>query len=207
MKTKSLEQLEQRLERLIDGLLSAKGREIAFLSGLNRLDDIILAMRAGEASAVELAGFFRTHRDWLRPEALSDRQRARVTALVSELIQELQRFDDADSIKLGQEAIEWYQVLGNKKSRLTLKSSKEELSLADRYCNLLRREAEEISIQLSEHDHLLTCLDDMLDSAEKQGNRMYHHMAASLIYYLKMEGYKVDPYVNRLRRIRLETKI
>ena len=59
---------------------------------------------------------------------------------------------------------------------------------------------------LSEHDHLLTVLDDLLSSAESKTDRMYEHLAASLIYFLRLEGYKVDPYVKRLRRIRDEVQ-
>ena len=49
--------------------------------------------------------------------------------------------------------------------------------------------------------HLLSALDDILRSAELKNDSMYAHLAGSMIYYLKANGYKVEPFVKRLKDI------
>lgn len=49
--------------------------------------------------------------------------------------------------------------------------------------------------------HPLTVLDDMLANAEAKTDPLYQHLAASFIYFLKQRGYKMAPYVQRLRSI------
>lgn len=49
--------------------------------------------------------------------------------------------------------------------------------------------------------HLLSVLDESLISAEKQNNKDALILSAFLIYYLKQNGYKVSPYVKRLKQV------
>jgi hypothetical protein len=48
-------------------------------------------------------------------------------------------------------------------------------------------------------EHLLSVLDEALESAEKQGSREALILSATIIYYLKLQHYKVEPYVRRLK--------
>jgi hypothetical protein len=47
----------------------------------------------------------------------------------------------------------------------------------------------------------LIILDDVLKSAEAKEDPMYVHLAASIIYFMRMNGYKVGPFVKRLKEI------
>ena len=47
--------------------------------------------------------------------------------------------------------------------------------------------------------HVLSVLEDALKSARLQKNRQALLLAGFLIYYLKQGGYKVSPYVRRLK--------
>jgi hypothetical protein len=42
-------------------------------------------------------------------------------------------------------------------------------------------------------------LDDILKNAETKIDPIYMHMAGSIIYYLKNKGYKIEPYVRKLK--------
>ncbi|MDH4157979.1 MAG: hypothetical protein OEW00_11965, partial [candidate division Zixibacteria bacterium] len=48
--------------------------------------------------------------------------------------------------------------------------------------------------------HVLSALDDALKSAVLQRNKDTLLLSAFIIYYLKIEGYKVEPYVKRLKQ-------
>jgi hypothetical protein len=49
--------------------------------------------------------------------------------------------------------------------------------------------------------HILSYLDDALKSAEAGRDQFYLHLAGSIIYFLKINGYKIDPYVKRLKNL------
>lgn len=196
-----LDRLEGSLTRLVEGMLADKGRSLTFLTQLDRLDDIGIDMTRGVDVDARLAGFFADNGAWLTDNDLTAAQKGRAGTLLEEIRAMLAARPDEEGQKLEREADEWSRLLGIRPQRLTLKALREEASLSDRFHALLRREADEVNMLLSEREHLMTCLDDVLSSAELKRDRMHHHLAASLIYFLKLEGYKVEPYVRRLRRI------
>jgi hypothetical protein len=202
IKTEIINRLEDRLARLIGGVLAKKESQINFLVGLNQLDDILISLHEGQPVIDDLTRFLSRHRVWLEDGSLDNSQRKRLGVFLSSLNQELLDRDDTDHFKLVEEIREWSQRLGTGSLKLTFKSSGEQASLADRFYSLLRRESEEMNMLLTERGHLLTCLDDILSSAESKNDKMYQHLAASLIYFLKLEGYKADPYIKRLRRLK-----
>ena len=206
IRAETIDRLEYSLSRLVDNMLVGKESQIDFLIGLNQLDDILVDLTQGKNVTGYLAQFLTNHRTWLDDGTLDASQKRRLGELLAGLSQAFMTRSDGDSLKLASEVNEWSQGIGNRAVRLTLKASREEASLADRFHALLRRESEEMNMLLSEHDHLLTVLDDLLSSAESKTDRMYEHLAASLIYFLRLEGYKVDPYVKRLLRIRDEVQ-
>lgn len=197
----AIDRLEARLTRLIEEMLVGKKAEIDFLTGLNRLDDILLDLEQGRQVTAPMLQFMSEHRSWLDQSVLDKNQKSRLIQIMRSFSDRLSYRDDADSLKLLEEVKEWLKTFGDGAFRLTLKASREEATLADRFCSLLLRETEEINMLLAERDHLLTCLDDLLNSAENKPDSMYKHLAAALIYFLKMEGYKVDPYVKKLHEI------
>ena len=148
-----------------------------------------------------LSAFLTDYRYWLENGHLENKQKKRLSQFFNQLIENLLARDDNDHFKLAEEIKDWSQKLGTGTFKLTIKSTGEQASLADRFYSLLRREAEEMNILLEERGHLMTCLDDILFSAENRTDKMYQHLAASLIYFLKLEGYKVDPYIKRLRQL------
>jgi hypothetical protein len=196
-----LDRMEGSLTRLVEGMLAEKSESLDFLAGLDRLDDIAIDLRRGVEISERLTRFFADNTGWVDDKSLTSAQKSQAGTLLKEIGEALSSRPDEEAIKLGREAEEWSRTLGIKPLRLTLKAPQEQASLSDRFHALLRRESEELNMLLAEREHLMTCLDDILSSAESKQDRMHHHLAASLIYFLKQEGYKVEPYVRRLRRI------
>jgi len=198
---KTLDRLEARLNHLIDGMLTRRSYQIDFLIGLNHLDDILLDLAEKHSVTESLPQFLSQHQHWLANGYLDINQKNRLGQFLSPLIEGLINREDNEHFKLAGEIKEWSHRLGTGSYHFALRSSGEQVPLADRYNSLLKREAEEMDILLSEREHLLTCLDDILFMAENREDKMYQHMAASLIYFLKTEGYRVDPYIKRLRKV------
>ncbi len=201
-----LDKLETSLTRLVDGMVTDKQPQIDFLLGLDCLDDIVTDFQRGQNINDRLIEFFRQYRSWLGAGALDSHQKGKAGNMLRVLADGLGEQGGPELLKLAQEADEWSRKLALSPVRLTLRAATEQASLSDRFHAMLRREAEELNMLLSRNDHLLTCLDDILSSAELKQDRMHHHLAASLIYFMKLEGYKVEPYIKRLRRIQETAK-
>ncbi len=199
---KTLYRLESQLVQLVETMLVRRQNQVDFLVGLNHLDNILIELADGRPVIDQMTTFLQTHRHWVENGKLNSGQKHRLGQFLSQVIDRLLSRNDTDHFKLAETIKEWSQKLGTGSFRLTIKGPGEQATLADRFYSLVRREAEEMNMLLAERGHLLTCLDDLLKSAESKNDRMYHHLAASLIYFLKLEGYKVDPYINRLRQLR-----
>lgn len=195
-----MNRLEEQLSRLVEGMLARKGNEVDFLVGLNQLDDILIRLRQGEPIDSSLTQFLSDHRNWLDSGGLSPGQKKRLGQLLKALFEALSTQSDSAQLKLANEVREWSRTLGQAPLRLILKASKEQMPSADRFQGLLKRELEEMEMLLTKNKHLMTCLDDVLSSAESKTDTMYRHLAASIIYFLKMEGYKTEPYIKRLHQ-------
>jgi hypothetical protein len=186
-------------------MLEVKKEQISYLTALNHIDDLLTDMDAGRPYQENLAAAVQRYRGRFEPGSLTQGQKKRLGGFLSELYRRLKDKEDGDSEKLAAEIKGWLRDLGDGGYRITIRKPAEKVSLADRFRLLMQREMDEMAMQFSRHDHLLTCLDDILKSAETKVDPMYRHLAATIIYYLRMEGYKVDPYVERLKRIRAET--
>ena len=201
----TLNRLESHLTRLIDGMLERKADQVNFLLGLNQLDDILRLHEQGKPVADKTARFLADYQGWQDKEALTPAQRKRLSEFLGDLFQRLHEGSDPDGRKLAEEVKEWLRAMGDGAFRLVLKRPKEQMPLAECFRDLMARESRELDALIAQHDHLLTVLDDLLKSAETKTDTIYRHLAASVIYFLQMEGYKVEPYVKRLRRLRSET--
>lgn len=50
-------------------------------------------------------------------------------------------------------------------------------------------------------EHLFTIVDNLLKNLEKKPDIKTSHLAASILYFMKLNNYKVAPYVERLRKL------
>ncbi|MEE9442821.1 MAG: hypothetical protein V3V99_09170 [candidate division Zixibacteria bacterium] len=186
-------------------MITQKSPQIDFLIGLNQLDDIYSECRRGTLNEEKLTRFLSEKKGWLETIQSLPSQQSQAARLLSGLYNELIYYDDASYQKLAEELKIWIKSLGQGSFKLTLKKGEEKVPLTDQYQLMLRREVLEMDNLIEKHGHLLTCLNDIIKSAESKTDSVYLHMAASVIYFLQMEGYKVDPYVKKLKEIKTRT--
>ncbi|HSH00679.1 MAG TPA: hypothetical protein VLB27_11535 [candidate division Zixibacteria bacterium] len=86
--------------------------------------------------------------------------------------------------------------------RIILRRQPEEnAELINRFFERMWSQMEYLEHEIDSGRHALTVLDDLLAMAEAKTDRQYEHLAASLIFFLKQEGYKMAPYIQRLREL------
>lgn len=93
------------------------------------------------------------------------------------------------------------QKTGARKIILKRRSETEQPDHTARFIETLWSELEYFEQDMFKGQHALSRLNDMLNCAETKIDPMYLHLAGSFIYFLSNEGYKMAPYVKRLRHI------
>jgi hypothetical protein len=79
--------------------------------------------------------------------------------------------------------------------------SQQDTDIKDKYKESLNYQREMIEYFHRPEDHLFTVVGYLLDSLEKTQDQLADQMAASILYFMKQHGYKVEPYVQRLRQL------
>lgn len=78
---------------------------------------------------------------------------------------------------------------------------KGKIDLKSKYHKILTYQLDLMDYFYKPRDHLLTILDYELKSLETKPTREDELFVASLIYYLKQDRYKMEPYLERFRKI------
>jgi hypothetical protein len=198
----TLKKLEQTLERFLVGYADLENDQIGLLKGIETLDDITRDSLRGRSINNRLGNWFARHRDFLSTDRLKESQAAAIGNLLSEIKSGLDS-NDPESQKLSDEIDQWRQkgIVPKRKLILKLKSGQSEPNMMADFLDYLRRELAYLDMEHSDSNHLLTLLDDVLKSAEAKEDNIYIHLAASIIYFLRMKGYKTGPFVKRLKEI------
>ncbi len=83
---------------------------------------------------------------------------------------------------------------------LRRRSENAEIGLFERVTEQVWAELDLLYQEFETSEHALTKLDQLLKLAESKTDPMYLHLAGSLIYFLKIEGFRMAPYAERLRK-------
>nr|MBN2278606.1 hypothetical protein [candidate division Zixibacteria bacterium] len=200
----SLKELEATLEHFLSGITETESESLENFKRIDTLDGIARESLRGQFVANQLGNWFATNRDLLESGRV---QESRLNAIANLLGDIRSGLDDSDpeSQKLAHEIDEWRQkgVVPKRKLVLKFKPKQGEINLVEKYTTLLAKETEFLDSGEFEGQHLLSSLDDILKSAaaKDDGDMFYLHLAGSIIYYLKINGYKVTPYAKRLKEI------
>jgi len=214
-RTESLSALEGLLESFLNRAVDQNETRLSILSGLNRLDDI--ARRGQEVSGMteELGDWLAEHVNWLDGKEIQTADAGRIKEILGNISEELQ--SPAHQTKETQKI----QIeIGRWQSKLLLEPKNEPV-LAPGQKIVLHRGPESteetdtgsISVftkQLNSlmglwegvshgRKHVLSALDDLLKSAYLQRNQEALLLSGFIIYYLRQNGYLVEPYVKRLK--------
>jgi hypothetical protein len=205
----SLSQLERLIEGFLDRVVELKAPRLEVLDGINRLDDIARGAGTPEEKTDRIGDWFAGHNKWLTGTTLRPADKNRIYGILDRLRTELV-VESGDSPAIGKIAkeIERWQDESRRAGglRIVLKRGPEETqsensdSSLTRFAHLIDNLKNRFTDQAESTPHLLSVLDDSLKSANQQGSKEALILSALIIYYLKQENYKVDPYVQRLKQ-------
>lgn len=214
-RTESLRALEGLLESFLDKAVDKNETRLSILSGLNRLDDI--ARRGQEVSGMtqELGDWLAEHVNWLNSKEIPSTAAGRVKEILGSISQELESPDHQtkETLKIRTEIDRWQSQLPVEPAKEPVMApgqkiilhrgpeSTEEtdfgsISIFTKKLNSLMGRWEEVS---AGRKHVLSALDDLLKSAYLQHNQDALLLSGFIIYYLRQNGYLVEPYVKRLK--------
>lgn len=234
-RAKTLKKLEVVLESFLERAVDIKESRLKVLDGINRLDDIAAGIRTGDELAEDVGDWFAQHNRWLNSNVLKEADRGRITNILAEIKGELGSETEATMAqgKIHDEIDRWATPEKAAPQRLILKRGPEEAHLEEAHleeAHLGEVRPQEIVPQRDTADtiglfkdslvsltaifdeasfgrlHLLSALDETLKKATLQKNKEALILSGLLIYYLKQNGYKVEPYVSRLKEAERQLK-
>ncbi len=203
--TRTLKSLEIVLESFLERVIALKQERLSVLDGLNSLDELTRSSRDGDDVSDQVADWIAQRRQMSPGEGLRDGDVARIDQMLGEIGRKIKTRDRlTPAQEKVSDIISKWQTGGEDRSRTILKHGPEvareakEDSIAV-FSNTLERLSAVFADMAGQRQHLLSILDDALKSAQLQNSREALLLSALLIYYLKQGGYKVGPYVKRLK--------
>jgi len=195
--------LRRTVESFLERALEQKQQRLSVLDGINRLDDIARGDSDDRASEAVGEWFARHNRQLEQGEfRLGDVDR--IGSILHEIQKGLKGKESSPEMrKISSEIDRWGEAVRRSGRSITLKRGPEAEVTDDDSISLFGKtliRASELFADLSGgRKHLLSVLDECLKTALMQKNREALLLSGFIIYYLKSGGYKVEPYVKRLR--------
>jgi hypothetical protein len=212
-RTRTLKSLEVVLESFLHRVVELKGEGLAVMESINRLDDIARQEPTQKDFSMEVGDWFAEHNDWLTEKTIRPEDASRISKILSQIKDGLRTSPEIsqETEKISSEIERWQDTLtpGPRKLDSTLQKL------------VLRRGGETISeiekdsiLKFTEHfesmferwkdvsggkAHIMSALDDCLNSAYLQLNEEALFLSGFIIYYLRLKNYLVEPYVKRLK--------
>lgn len=202
----ALRSLEGLLETFLDKVVRLKQGKLEVMEGINRLDDIArLSINQTEVTD-EMGHWFARHNRWLTHNVLQPAEAGRIGKLLVDISRRLDadiKSSPADR-KIESEINRWIENTGEGPRRIVLKRKPEDGSTDPsdtiKVFGETMEKVRNLYLDLSGGKaHLLSALDDALKSALTQHNKEALLLSAFIIYYLKQNGYMVEPFVKRLK--------
>ncbi len=207
-RTESLQELEKVLESFLDRAVKLKEDRLSVLGGINRLDDIAREIQTGDNVTEEIGNWFAEHNNWLNGSVLRTGDQNRIGEILIDIRRELGQSDDITPAleKINSEIDRWSGVIGSPTPRITLRRPPEQAEsvtstpgTVEQFGMVFDRIHDLFAELRGTKPHLLTVLDEALKKAELQNDKEALILSGLIIYYLKQNAYKVEPYVRRLK--------
>ncbi|MEW6412041.1 MAG: hypothetical protein AB1483_06145 [Candidatus Zixiibacteriota bacterium] len=205
-----MKSLETLLESFLERVVKSKEERLSVLEGINRLDDIARMSRLGTDITDQMGDWFATHNRWLTDSSLGTADVQRITGILGEFKKELRVSNESSPAedKIRTEIDRWSEAQPKTSPKLVLKRGPEtkapSLPIVPKdtiimFDNKLERLTAIYKDYCQGKQHLLSVADDLLKAAKLQRNKDALILSAFIIYYLKQNGYKVEPYVKKLK--------
>jgi hypothetical protein len=200
-----LKGLESTLQDFLTRAVEAEEERIEAFQSIVKLDGIARDSLKGRLVSAQLGNWFALNTNRLETQGFSGSEVTSIANLLGDIKSGL---DDSnpESHKLTEEIERWRGkgVVPKRKLVLKLKPRLAERDLLSELTGFLTRGVQHLESGEYEGRHVLSILDDILKSADAKEDRMYVHLAGAMIYFLKINGYKVSPFVRRLKEIERE---
>ncbi len=207
-KTDTLKSLESLLGAFLDQVVTLKENRLSVIEGISRLDDIA-RQHASETDLTDNIGeWFAGHNRWLTEGNLKPTDVHRISGILGEIRKELRLTGVSSPArrKIETEIDRWQHTEQELTHRVVLKRGPEgaaaeapETDTITMFDNKLAYLTNLFKDYAGNKQHILTVLDDLLKAARAQSNKDALILSAFIIYYLKHNGYKVEPYVKKLK--------
>jgi hypothetical protein len=206
-RVETLRRFESLLTGFLEQAIAAKENRLEILNGLNRLDDIRRGFEEGDDLTDQIGTWFADHRRWLQEDRLRPADQGRVGTMLGDIQKEIRasQVDSPATEKIMSEIRRWLETArpGMDTLKLTrgpeIAEDTEEGDTIRPFVTVLDRITGLFSDLSGRKEHLLSVLDETLKTATLQANREALLLSALLIYYMKHNGYKVEPYLKRLK--------
>ncbi|RKX23108.1 MAG: hypothetical protein DRP35_00265 [Candidatus Zixiibacteriota bacterium] len=202
----TLKSLEGLLEEFLAGVVKVKQNRLSVLDGINRLDDISRMSSDGHNINEAIGEWFAEHNQWLDKSVLKDIEIGRIGNLLENISFGISKdkISTPEKRKLASEIDRWNNLAEKTPKKVILKRHGETvknpaLNTITMYDNHLEKALNLFKDKAGDKKHILSVLDDSLKSAFTQKNKDALLLSGYIIYYLKLDGYLVDPYVKRLK--------
>lgn len=202
----ALQSLEKLLESFLDRAVISKRGRLDVLGGINRLDDIARASKEGKNVIESIGEWFADHDDWIVGDGLRRGDINRIDRILAEINRGLSTCCDSSPAvsKIQSELERWRERTKVSDHKVILKRGPEALAAPAgdtilQFGKLLDRLSSCYKNLSSSKQHLLSALEETLNSAAIQKSKDDLLLSAFIIYYLKQNNYRVDPYVRRLK--------
>ena len=209
----SLKQLERVLANFLDRAVAMKGERLAVLEGVSQLDNIARSASSGFDTTDDLGRWLADSNHLLETGRLQPSDYSHIDKLISDIQREYRPDDSAsaEAVKIKAELNRWQDTARKATRKIVLKRGPE---TAPETGPLTPVDPSDTIAGFTEHldrmnrlwkdlsgrgKHVMSVLDDALVSARVQKRRDALILSAYIIYYLKLRGYKVEPYIKRLR--------
>jgi hypothetical protein len=190
----------------LERAVAAKEDRLRVLQGINRLDDIARDSRTGKPITNSLGEWVAEHNDWLTENGLRSSDARRISQILSGIKTDLTDSGDTSPVadKLRSEINRLSESTKPLTQKLVLKRSPENREeSAEDSITLFEKTLNRISLLYADSSgpmqHILSVLKDCLQSARQQKNKDALLLSAFIIYYLRLDNYRVDPYVKMLK--------
>lgn len=198
----TLKELEAKLEGFLEGASAVHEEKLNRFESVHTLEQIAIDSLRGRFVNNRLGHWLDKNRLPLDDKKFDSEEITQIANFLDDIKKGLDPTDtDSQDLTREIEGLREKGVVPKRKFVLTIRRKPEGGELLQKFKDVLALEKELLESGEFENDHMLSILDDVLKSAEFKTDSMYMHLAGSMIYFLKMNGYKVTPFVKRLKEI------